>query len=85
MGTVTLNDTQCIYVRQLLFEELHGVCEELARNANDASDGSDVGGEDALGTYRQRICVVAGLLNTVGWATTGDHARMVDLERNRSA
>lgn len=50
-------------MRQLLLEELHGVCEELARNANDASDGSDIGGEDARRTYRQRICVVADLLD----------------------
>lgn len=85
MTTATLNEMQCVYVRQLLFEELHGVCEELARNAHDASDGSDAGGEDAMGTFTQRIVVVAELLNTVGWATTGDHARMVDLERKRTA
>ncbi len=84
MTTASLNETQCVYVRQLLFEELHDVCDELARHANDASDGSDFGGEDALGTYRQRICVVADLLNTVGWDTTGDRVRMVDLERKRT-
>jgi hypothetical protein len=42
-------------------------------------------GEDALGTYRQRLTVVAELLNTVGWATHGDHARMMLLERRRQA
>jgi hypothetical protein len=83
MAMVTVNETQSIYVRQLLFEELHDVCEMLARQVNDAATGSDIAGEDALGTFKQRLTVVAGLLNTVGWATDGDQARVVELERQR--
>jgi hypothetical protein len=79
----TLNRTECIYVRQLLFEELHDVAEELARTANEAATGSDIAGEDSLDTFRQRIAVVAGLLDKVGWSTAGDEAGIVDLERRR--
>jgi hypothetical protein len=82
--TVTLDATQAIYVRQLLYTELHTVANEISRMALEAAEGHDIAGDDAHGTYRQRITVIAELLDTIGWSTTGDQAVVVDLERRKA-
>ncbi len=84
-AAVTLDSTQAIYIRQLLFTELHSVADEISRMAQEAAEGHDLAGDDAHGTYRQRIAVIAGLLDTIGWSTAGDQAIVVDLERRRIA
>ena len=83
--TITLDATQAIYIRQLLYTELHTIATELARTAQEAADGHDHAGDDTHGTYRQRLHVIAELLDTIGWSTIGDQATVVDLERRRVA
>ncbi len=88
MTTVTLNETQCLYVRQLLFEELHEAAEILADQAAGAVQGSagsdNVDGDDAAGTFRHRVQVAAQLLDTIGWSVTTDMTTLVALERKRA-
>jgi predicted secreted protein len=84
---ITLNETQAIYVRELLYEELHEAAEMLATQAADAAQGNaaavNVAGDDAHGTWRQRLQVTAELLDTVGWSVTTDTATIVALEQRR--
>ena len=82
---ITINHTQAIYIRQLLYTELHTIADEIARIALEAAEGHDIAGDDCHGTYRQRLRVVAELLDTIGWSTTGDQAAIVNLERRRAA
>ena len=88
MTTATLNEVQCAYVRQLLFEELHEAAEILAAAANGAAEGNasceNQDGDEALSTFRNRVQVTAELLDTVGWSVATDAALIVALERKRS-
>jgi hypothetical protein len=84
----TLNEVQCAYVRQLLFEELHKAAEVLAEQAIDAAHGGNADrdnfeGDDALSTWRSRLQVTAELLDTIGWSVATDTATLVELERKR--
>jgi hypothetical protein len=88
MATATLNETQCAYVRQLLFEELHEAAEALVEQAADAAHGGsaacdNIAGDDALSTWRSRLLVTADLLDTIGWSVAKDTAMIVELERKR--
>ena len=89
MTTATLNETQCAYVRQLLFEELHEAAEVLVDQAANAAHGGNADcdnftGDDALSTWRSRLLVTADLLDAVGWSVATDTALIVALERKRS-
>jgi hypothetical protein len=83
----TLNEVQCVYVRQLLFEELHKAAEILAEQVAGAAQGNvnhdNVDGDDALSTWRSRLQVTAELLDTIGWSVATDTATIVELERKR--
>jgi hypothetical protein len=89
MTTATLNEVQCAYVRQLLFEELHEAAEILAAAAaaagaaegNASCENQD--GDEALSTFRNRVQMTAELLDTVGWSVATDTAMIVGLERKR--
>jgi hypothetical protein len=86
----TLNEVQCVYVRQLLFEELHKAAEVLAEQGAGAAQGGNVNhdnvdGDDALSTWRSRLQVTAELLDTIGWSVATDTATIVELERKRRA
>jgi hypothetical protein len=87
MTTVTLNEAQCVYVRQLLFEELHDAAEILADQAAGAAQGNascdNQEGDDGASTFRNRVQVIAELLDTVGWSVETDIATIVELERKR--
>lgn len=87
MTTVRLTQQQCVYVRQLLFEELHEAAEILAGQAAGATQGNiereNPDGEDALATWQNRLRVTAELLDTVGWSVATDTATIVKLERRR--
>lgn len=88
MATATLNETQCAYVRQLLFEELHEASKALVPQAADAAHGGNadrdnIAGDDALSTWRSRLLVTADLLDAVGWSVATDTALIVALERKR--
>jgi hypothetical protein len=84
---VELTDTQCVYVRELLFQELHEAATVLVEQAFNATQGNadklNIAGDDAHGTWRQRVQVVAGLLDTVGWSVATDAETIVALERAR--
>ncbi len=85
----TLNDAQCMYVRQLLYQELKEAAEDLAEQAAEACEGNaadpNVAGDNALGTWRQRVQVTAELLDTIGWSVLTDTAAIVELERKRAS
>jgi hypothetical protein len=84
---VTLNELQCVYLRELLFEELHETAGILAEQAHAAAEGNaeqdNIAGDDALGTWRNRLQVAAELLDTIGWSVRTDMAKIVELERKR--
>jgi hypothetical protein len=90
MTTATLNEVQCAYVRQLLFEELHEAAEILAAAAAAAAGAAEGNascenqdGDEALSTFRNRVQMTAELLDTVGWSVATDTAMIVGLERKR--
>jgi hypothetical protein len=85
----TLKEVQCTYMRALLFEELQEAAETLAAQAARATQGSadhdNINGDDALGTWRNRLQVTADLLDAIGWSVATDTAMIVELERKRRA
>jgi hypothetical protein len=88
MKATTLNEVQCVYVRQLLFEELHDSAEILAEQAIDAARGGNAGsenvnGDDALSTLRNRVMPIVDVLGTIGWSVETDTVTIVQLERKR--
>jgi hypothetical protein len=83
---VSLNEVQCVYMRRLLFEELHAAARILVDQTDAVvNDAGALAGDDAYGTYVNRLQVTAELLDTVGWSTRGDTAAIVRLERDRMA
>jgi hypothetical protein len=85
--TVTLSEAQCVWLRMLLFEELHQAAEALAEKAANASEGhadqESFEGDDARAAYRHRVQVTAELLDMVGWSVRTDVATLVKFERER--
>ena len=85
MAAFTMNEVQCAWVRQLLFEEMHEAASTLADQALGAAEGNvaddNLDGDDALGTWRTRMQVVAGLLDTIGWSVRQDTALIVEHDR----
>jgi hypothetical protein len=88
MTATTLNEVQCVYVRQLLFEELHDAAEILAEQAMGAARGGNansenIDGDDAASTLRNRVMPIVDVLGTIGWSVETDTATIVQLERQR--
>jgi hypothetical protein len=85
MTDVTLTETQCLYVRHLLFAELKVAAEALAdlADAVEQHDHADLASLDAHSTFVNQVQLMAELLDTVGWAAGGDTARMNELESAR--
>lgn len=74
--TLHLSAAKVSYLRALLFEDLHEWADALAEQCHGAHEsGGPIHGIDARGTFRR--CVIAELLDDIGWDTTGDVERTI--------
>jgi hypothetical protein len=86
--SVDLSRQELAHIRALLFLELREAAEVLAKQATRAADGVDVdreniAGDEAHGTWRHHVQVIAELLDKIGWSVRTDIATIVDFERPR--
>ena len=82
MTTIDLTDEQVMHLRTLLFEDMHERAEQLATAAHYAHEGpSAVAGDDARAAWAScGMQESAGLLDLIGWNTTGEAERLRRIE-----
>jgi len=83
--TLSMTEEQAALLRQLVFRDLCQAADALSEQADEAGNttSSSVVGEDAEGTYRLNLMHTCDLLDMIGWSTSGDAERLIDLDRQR--